>query len=301
MQRWIASMSSADPLDELEARLAELQRAIIRGWVERAKELRATVARLAAGDTSARREVQRLGHRLRGVLDERYPDMNEQAARVELGLESDAELIEAALVLATMLERSRTDTVSGEQGDATLEHGRSARDAERRDVHASDARREDAATATAQATTTSEASGERVSDPPSDRPSGPPTVTLRKRVIALDDDPATRRLLTITLTRVGECEAHVVGQAAEAFELARSGAVDLVLVDAMMPDVTGLELYRALRHELGPSLPIAFLSGARLSDLGWNLPEDRRLTWLRKPFRPAQLIEQLAAFLERAG
>ncbi len=119
------------------------------------------------------------------------------------------------------------------------------------------------------------------------------------RVLAVDDEPATRRLLSITLVSAGGCEAEVLEDPARAIELAKEQHFDLAIIDAMMPTMNGLELYRALRTEQS-ELPIAILSAAAAEELGWKLPNDGRLTWVQKPFRPAHLLTALRAFVERA-
>lgn len=128
-------------------------------------------------------------------------------------------------------------------------------------------------------------------------PSEAPALGLR--VVALDDDATTRRLLEITLVTIGGCDAAVLSDASDAMERVRAGGVELVIADAMMPEVSGLELYRAVRREAGPELPVVILSAASPGELGWALPDDPRLTWLRKPFRPAALVEELSAFVAR--
>lgn len=137
-------------------------------------------------------------------------------------------------------------------------------------------------------------------DAPAPAEAAPPEdVTLDLRVVALDDEPTTRRLLEITLLQLGGARATVLSEPSAAMELVRGGEIDLLIVDAMMPDVSGLELYEAVRRELGPSMPVVILSAASPEELGWELPEDPRFTWMRKPFRPAALLAALRAFAGR--
>ncbi|MGE0788440.1 MAG: response regulator [Sandaracinaceae bacterium] len=132
----------------------------------------------------------------------------------------------------------------------------------------------------------------------------PPSAVQRPteglRVIALDDEPATRRLLEITLTQAGGCDARVFADAAEAMRCALDAPPDLVVVDAMMPDVDGLAFYQGLRAR-DIDVPVAILSAASPEELGWTLPDDPRLRWMRKPFRPAHLIAQLGDLLAGAS
>ncbi len=119
-------------------------------------------------------------------------------------------------------------------------------------------------------------------------------------VAALDDDDATRRLLELTLGPVGGASTHVVETAEALYEIVRSERVDLVVVDAMMPETTGLDVILALRAEHGERSPrVAVLSAATATELEWVIDPALGVTWLRKPFRPSELVEQIARALGR--
>ena len=121
------------------------------------------------------------------------------------------------------------------------------------------------------------------------------------RVVALDDESSTRRLLEITFRAGGGCDVEVHEDPGAAMKAIVERATDLVVVDAMMPDVNGLEFYRAVRERAGAGLPVVILSAASAEELGWTLPSDPRLRWSRKPFRPGALLEQLRVFVEGAA
>ncbi|MCB9593684.1 MAG: response regulator [Sandaracinaceae bacterium] len=121
------------------------------------------------------------------------------------------------------------------------------------------------------------------------------------RVVALDDESSTRRLLEITLKTAGGCEAEVLEDPAQAMQRILAAPIDLVIVDAMMPDMDGLTFYRGVRERCGDRVPVVILSAASAEELGWCLPDDARLRWMRKPFRPGSLIAELRAFVEEAA
>lgn len=127
-----------------------------------------------------------------------------------------------------------------------------------------------------------------------------PKRLANKTVVALDDDDATRRLLELTLGPVGGASTHVVETAAALYAIVRSERVDLVVVDAMMPETTGLDVILALRAEHGERAPrFAVLSAATATELDWVIDPALDVTWLRKPFRPSELVEQIARTLGR--
>ena len=79
-----------------------------------------------------------------------------------------------------------------------------------------------------------------------------------------------------------------------------SGAADLILLDVMLPKVNGYEICRAVRAH-GLDVPILMLTAkGQEADvvLGLNLGADDYIT---KPFRVAELVARIRAFLRRRG
>jgi two-component system phosphate regulon response regulator OmpR len=107
----------------------------------------------------------------------------------------------------------------------------------------------------------------------------------------MDDDAVTQRLLQLTLVQVGGFDAKVVSSAAVALELLARETFDVVLSDAMMPDMNGRDFRRAARAA-GAQMPIVILSAAGADELGWNDPSSADV-WLRKPFKPTNLVRDI--------
>ncbi len=68
------------------------------------------------------------------------------------------------------------------------------------------------------------------------------------RVLIVDDDPASRRLLEVRL-RPLECDVATAGNGEQALTAIRKDSADLVLLDLEMPRMGGMEVLRALRGE----------------------------------------------------
>jgi DNA-binding NtrC family response regulator len=68
------------------------------------------------------------------------------------------------------------------------------------------------------------------------------------RVLVVDDDPASRRLLEVRL-RPLECDVATAGNGEQALTAIRKDVPDLVLLDLQMPKMGGIEVLRALRKE----------------------------------------------------
>src|SRR5262250_1141130 len=68
------------------------------------------------------------------------------------------------------------------------------------------------------------------------------------RVLIVDDDPASRRLLEVRL-RPLECDVATAGNGEQALTVIRKDVPDLMLLDLEMPKMGGIEVLRALRKD----------------------------------------------------
>jgi nitrogen-specific signal transduction histidine kinase/CheY-like chemotaxis protein len=89
----------------------------------------------------------------------------------------------------------------------------------------------------------------------------PPGRATRRRVLVIDDDPGVAEAIAKTLA--DEHDTEVTTNAADALALFAAGArFDVILCDLMMPDMTGMDLYRETLR-VAPSLAsrVVFMSG----------------------------------------
>jgi len=88
-----------------------------------------------------------------------------------------------------------------------------------------------------------------------------PSPPCRAKILVVDDEPVIRQLETTVLEELG----HLVVQASNgeaALRLAREEPPDLVLLDIMMPGLTGIEVCRQLREEKDTrAIPVIVVSG----------------------------------------
>jgi FixJ family two-component response regulator len=110
-------------------------------------------------------------------------------------------------------------------------------------------------------------------------------------VLVVDDDAPMRA----ALRRVFMAARFTVETYASGAEML--GTCDferhaVLLLDVMMPGMTGLELQRALR-ERGVNLPVIFLTGSGDIPMAVEAMHDGALDFLEKPFDNAQLVERV--------
>lgn len=104
----------------------------------------------------------------------------------------------------------------------------------------------------------------------------------RARILVVDDDAANRTLLAEALEPAGFTVVSAAG-GREGIELAKSQKPDLVLLDLMMPEVSGFDVVEALRaSEATREMPIMVLTAATLTEDDKRLLNGRVLTILSR-------------------
>jgi DNA-binding response OmpR family regulator len=118
------------------------------------------------------------------------------------------------------------------------------------------------------------------------------------KILYVEDDPTARSYIQRGLAESG-FEVDVADDGTRGYELASTGAYDLLLLDVMLPGRDGFEILRTLRDD-GIDTPALFLSArSEVADRihGLNLGAD---DYLPKPFAFAELIARIRAIGRRA-
>jgi CheY-like chemotaxis protein len=112
-------------------------------------------------------------------------------------------------------------------------------------------------------------------------------------VLLAEDDPALKRYLQIVLLRAGY-NVFAASDGLEAMKLLLSHSFDVVVTDAVMPNLSGYELCRFVRStERLSHLPLVLLSALDPK----NAEADQVDTFLNKPISPEKLLECLEALV----
>lgn len=119
---------------------------------------------------------------------------------------------------------------------------------------------------------------------------------MSPRVLLVDDERDIVEPVEYALEREG-FDVRSVGDGSAALDLARAELFDVVVLDIMLPGLSGIEVCRTLRGE--SDVPIVMLT-ARDSEvdrvLGLELGADDYVT---KPFSTAELVSRIRAILRR--
>jgi len=122
-----------------------------------------------------------------------------------------------------------------------------------------------------------------------------------KHILVVEDERPIREMVAFGLRRAG-FHVHEASSSAEARESVAAQVPDLVLVDWMLPDVSGLELTRALkRDELTRGIPIIMLTARADENDKVSGLDSGADDYLTKPFSPRELLARIKAVLRRAA
>lgn len=122
------------------------------------------------------------------------------------------------------------------------------------------------------------------------------------RILVVDDDEIIVELLSMVLERAGY-EVLTASDGAQAIAILQGAqpdqAVDILMVDLMMPVMDGLRFMRWLRAEQKSALPVLALTGmSKPSEVQAALQAGADAV-LNKPIEPRLIVEKLAELLER--
>ena len=122
---------------------------------------------------------------------------------------------------------------------------------------------------------------------------------MAAQILVVEDDPGIQELIAINLTRAGHL-VRLAANAETAHGLVRAALPDLILVDWMLPGMSGIDLARLLRSEPRTRDVSIIMLTARDDErdkiTGLEVGADDYIT---KPFSPRELLARITAVLRR--
>ena len=119
-----------------------------------------------------------------------------------------------------------------------------------------------------------------------------------KRVLVVDDDADIRDLVALKLQASG-LEVHTANDGISGLELATQGPFDAIVLDVMMPGMSGIDVLQAMRSA-GNTTPVILLTAKTQEydvEAGFNAGATDYVT---KPFSPRELLARVNAVITRA-
>lgn len=133
-------------------------------------------------------------------------------------------------------------------------------------------------------------------------------------VLIVDDEPSITRLFSRLLEREGYTNVKTVSNGLDALDYLDTNVtgtirrtrnpltrplVDLVLIDIMLPDISGYELCRRFKKHTQGYLPILLLTGLTIEDNNARFIESGADDFLQKPTRPQEFSARVRTLLQK--
>lgn len=118
------------------------------------------------------------------------------------------------------------------------------------------------------------------------------------RVLLVDDEEGIRTIGSALLKAMG-FSVIIASSGREALEIFnREDGISIILMDMIMPEMSGMETYRALR-ELSSSIPVIICSGYSVEDIIDDIYGDENADVIQKPYNPERLRNMIMNFLNK--
>ena len=118
------------------------------------------------------------------------------------------------------------------------------------------------------------------------------------RVLIIEDNHSTARTIELALAKQGIiCDISDLGE--DGFEISKLYQYNLIILDLMLPDTSGLEILKKIRNSKG-HVPVLILSGLGSSEdkiRGLGIGAD---DYLSKPFNIEELVARVKAIIRRS-
>lgn len=117
------------------------------------------------------------------------------------------------------------------------------------------------------------------------------------QLLVVEDNPPTLKLLSFILRDAGYT-VYAVSDGSSALELLKNELIDLVVLDLMLPDISGLEICRRIRHD-GMMLPMLIISAMDSREDKVAALNEGADDYMTKPFDPAEVIARVHSLVRR--
>ena len=115
-----------------------------------------------------------------------------------------------------------------------------------------------------------------------------------RKILHVDDDDDIRVVVQIALEVIGKFEIHQCEDGSSAIEAAREFDPQLLLLDVMMPGMSGQEVWQAVMKDRSiEKFPVIFLTAKADEGSSKKLIEQGALAVITKPFDPMTLADRV--------
>lgn len=121
------------------------------------------------------------------------------------------------------------------------------------------------------------------------------------KILFAEDDTNIAQIAKMVLEKIGGHDITVAVDGSQALDLALNNTYDLIILDGMMPHLSGTEVCKQYKSKVeGGAAPVIFLS-AKSSPQDICEFLDLGVGYIQKPFNPQTLCQQIDTILKGAA
>ena len=124
----------------------------------------------------------------------------------------------------------------------------------------------------------------------------------KRKILIVDDEEGFARVVKLNLEESGRYEIRTETKGVRALQVARAFQPDLILLDVVMPDISGPEVAREIKADKSiQHIPIVFLTAAELKGAG--VGDQGSANWLpfiAKPVGTKELIAHIEKHIQKS-
>lgn len=122
---------------------------------------------------------------------------------------------------------------------------------------------------------------------------------MSKHILVVEDEPTLARLLSYNLSREGY-RTKLADHGGEGLQAALQEAFDLIILDIMLPGMSGFEVLEKLRQK-GVKTPVIILTARNAEEEVVQGLKSGADDYITKPFGVAELLARVSAVMRRTG
>lgn len=120
---------------------------------------------------------------------------------------------------------------------------------------------------------------------------------MKKRILVVDDDNMNLARTRIILGK--EYDVVLADSGIQALAKVQNEKVDMVLLDIDMPGMNGIETFERMKG-FASEIPVIFLTASGLEEDVLSAIKLGAVNYLKKPFRPQELLKRVTQEFEKA-
>lgn len=118
-------------------------------------------------------------------------------------------------------------------------------------------------------------------------------------ILLAEDDSNISTIAKLVLEKMGRHTVTVAANGTKALELATTNSFELIILDGMMPGLSGIEVAQKIRNLKNISAPVIFMSAkSNQQDVKEFL--ELGAGYIQKPFEPKELCSKIDEILKKA-